>query len=141
MSKNYMREVAEILGVEFERDFIIKDRNNNPYQIKGHGLVDCNNDYNKDLLMNLLIGCADIDNDILTEKEREYLSGVIAPKSIYKNVDYIVKNQIGKYFRIVIIDKKGVLSRLPCFANDNMYKGMDIGTIYTLEELGLSKYE
>lgn len=141
MNRNYMREVAKILGVELGEKFEIKDAAFNPYYIGENGLHGCDGSIREMSLNNLLTGVATIKKFILDDKEREYLASVIAPKSIYKNVDYIVKNQIGKYFRIVIIDKQGVHSHLPCFANDNMYKGMEIGTIYTLQELGLSRDE
>lgn len=141
MSKNYMKEVAELLGVELGEKFEIENSSFNPCYIKENGLYDCDGVNRSGFLVYLLTGEMEIKKTILTEREREYLASVIAPKSIYENVDYITKCQIGKYFRIVIVDKQGVRSRLPCFANDNMYKGMEIGTIYTLQELGLSRDE
>lgn len=141
MSKNYMKEVAQLLGVELEERFEIENATCNPCYINENGLYDCDDDCRNGLLVYLLTGEREIKKPILTEKEREYLASVIAPKQIYENVDYIAKNQEGKYFRIVIIDNQGVRSHLPCFTNDNMYKGMEIGTIYTLKELGLSKDE
>lgn len=141
MSKNHMKEVAQLLGVELEERFEIENATCNPCYITEAGLYDCENDLVDGFLVDLLTGSLTINKPILTERERKYLASVIAPKQIYENVDYIVKNQEGKYFRIVIIDNQGVRSHLPCFTNDNMYKGMEIGTIYTLKELGLSRDE
>lgn len=142
MSKNHMREIAELLGVQFRHNFNIKDRNNNPYQIKWQGLVDCNNDYNEGLLISLLTGYAEIDKKILTDKEREYLSNVIAPKSIYENVDYIVKRENNDHnFYIVIKLKNWEFIKLPEFNNKNMYKCMKVDKRYSLQELGLDGYE
>lgn len=141
MYKNYMKEVAEMLGVELGEKFEIENATCNPCYITEAGLYDCDDDYRSGFLICLLNGEREIKKTILTEKERKYLASVIAPKQIYENVDYIVKNQEGKYFRIVIIDKQGIRSHLPYFAKDNMYKGMEIGTIYTLKELGLSRDE
>lgn len=141
MNKNYMKEVCELLGVEFGEKFEIKNSSFNPCYIKENGMYDCDNVNRSYFLVYLLTGEREINKTILTERERKYLASVIKPKQIYENVDYIAKNQEGKYFRIVIIDKQGIRSRLPCFANDNMYKDMEIGTIYTLKELGLSRNE
>lgn len=138
MSKSYMKEVAELLGVELGEKFVIENTSCNPFYIKEEGLYDCDDDYRGGFLIYLLTGETEIKKTILTERERKYLASVIAPKSIYENVDYIVKDQEGKHFRIIIIDKQGIRSHLPYFAKDNMYKGMEIGTIYTLEELRLS---
>lgn len=141
MSKKYMKEVAELLGVELGEKFEIENSSFNPCYIKENGMYDCDNVNRSYFLVHLLTGEREIKKTILTERERKYLASVIAPKSIYENVDYIVKNQEGKHFRIIIIDKQGIRSHLPYFAKDNMYKGMEIGTIYTLEELWLSRDE
>lgn len=141
MNKNHMKEVCELLGVELGEKFNITSANSNPHYITETALFDCDDNITDGLLIDLITGNISIEKSILDDKEREYLASVIAPKSIYENVDYITKCQIGKYFRIVIVDKQGVRSRLPCFTDDNMYKGMEVGREYTLEELGLSKYE
>lgn len=141
MSKNYMKEVAEMLGVEFGEKFEIENIIYNPYHINENGLYNCDNDHCYKYLSDLLKGEKEIKKTIITDKEREYLSNVTAPKSIYENVDYIAKTQTGKYFRIVIIDKQGVRSHLPCFENEKMYKGMELNKIYTLKELGVSRDE
>lgn len=74
--------------------------------------------------------------EILDEAERKYLADVIRP---FKNrVKYIYKGQewSNKKEFINIILKEDTLD-LPYFKKGTMYKGMQIGRNYTLEELGL----
>lgn len=141
MRRNYMKKIAEMLGVEFMCDFNIKNHNNNPYQIKECGLADCNGNYNEDLLASLLIGCAEIDKNILTDKEKEYLSSVIAPRQIYKEIVWVSKVFFDNHYCIVFCGNKTGRFSLPFFSDSNMYKGMKVGEEYTLEELGLDRDE
>lgn len=138
MSKNIMKEVAKLLGVELNEKFNVKGIyfNCNPCQFKSYGLVD-HNDYLADnILRHLLTGACTIEKPILDKKEKEYLSSVIAPKQIYKNVKYIVKTSDGEDFFILIkVNEEYVC--FPFFTNKNMYKGMEVDREYTLEELGL----
>lgn len=88
-----------------------------------------------------------MNNEILTKKEKEYLSAVIKP--FRDNYKIIIKEKaIGldheyRYINIVLKDKNDDYDKLPdelCFPNfkkGTMYKGMEIGKNYTLEELGL----
>ena len=81
----------------------------------------------------------EIEEPILDDAERKYLSGVIRPfrnricsivKEGYSNIEYI---QI-KY------DKVGNINTyfsLPSFKVGTMYKGMELNKKYTLKELGL----
>lgn len=139
MSKNYMKEVCELLGVELGEKFNVKGLSYKPYYINENGLYDCYGYSSNGLLFSLLTGKAEIKKPILDDKERQYLASVIAPKSIYENVDYIAKTQIGKRFCIMIIDKQGFKTHLPYFSNKNMYKGMEFDIVYTLKELGLDR--
>lgn len=75
--------------------------------------------------------------NILTEKEKAYLSAVIKP--FRKRIKYIekidhsnVKND--QYLCIALANDRCVL---PNFKKGTMYKGMEEGREYTLEELGL----
>lgn len=138
MNKNHMKEVAEMLGVELGEKFEIENSSFNPCYIDEKGMYDCDNVNRIGFLVYLLTGEMEIKKTILTERERKYLASVIAPKSIYENVDYITKGQRGKRFFITIVNTVGFQTRFPYFTDENMYKGMEIGTIYTLEELGLS---
>lgn len=76
--------------------------------------------------------------EILTEKEKAYLSAVIKP--FRKRIEYIEKTD--NYY----VDGKQFLSiglvtddhcYLPFFKKGTMYKGMEANECYTLEELGL----
>lgn len=75
--------------------------------------------------------------EILDEAERKYLADVIRP---FKNrVKYIYKQQScankNKEFIDIILEKDEL--KLPYFTVGTMYKGMETGRHYTLEELGL----
>lgn len=72
---------------------------------------------------------------ILDDVEKEYLSAVIKP--FRKKISYIRKSEDlrKKYIKIVLCD--GDSMYFPYLANDEMYKGMELGRNYTLEELGL----
>ena len=74
--------------------------------------------------------------EILTEKEKSYLSVVIKP--FREKVEYVYKkcSEIDKREYLEISLENGVIS-FPYFEKDTMYKGMKYGKRYTLEELGL----
>jgi len=76
--------------------------------------------------------------DILTDKEKDYLSAVIKP--FRKDVESVKKleNYYSAQGYIRIAMKKGTdYCSLPWFRKDTMYKGMEANKVYTLEELGL----
>lgn len=82
--------------------------------------------------------------DILDEKEKEYLSAVIKPfrdrvEYIKKTEAYNVDYGCGEKISIELRDKDGIRDylSLPWFAKDTMYKGMGLGKRYVLKELGL----
>lgn len=76
---------------------------------------------------------------VLDDVEKRYLKNVLKPfkgeiKSIYKSVsEYYEKEDL-------TIELKADIIRLPYFKKGTMYKGMEVGKDYTLEELGI-KYE
>lgn len=75
--------------------------------------------------------------DILTDKEKDYLSAVIKP--FRGDVEYIEKINHSclndkQYLRIEL---PGDYCTLPLFEKGTMYKGMEANKTYTLEELGL----
>lgn len=112
------------------------------FMIKETGLFDCDDDCRGGLLICLLTGETEIEETILIKKEREYLASVIAPGSIYRNVDYIVKRENDNHnFYIVIKLKNWEFIKFPEFNNKNMYKCMKVDKRYSLQELGLSKDE
>ena len=72
--------------------------------------------------------------EILTDKEKAYLSAVIKP--FRNNVKSIRKvRSITKGF--ILIELKCEVFSLPLFEAGTMYKGMEANKKYTLEELGL----
>lgn len=84
-----------------------------------------------------------VNPQILDEAERQYLSAVIRPfrdkvRSITKNQKMNGKEEyididIGFQF----IDRNCFTMFFPDFKSNTMYKGMELGKEYTLEELGL----
>lgn len=74
--------------------------------------------------------------EILTDKEKAYLSAVIKP--FREKVEYVYKIclEIDKREYLEISLENGVIS-FPCFEKGTMYRGMELNKRYTLEELGL----
>ena len=77
----------------------------------------------------------EIEEPILDEEERKYLSGVIRP---FRNeIGYIMKinTQCGEYIEITFKNDERIV--FPYFVKKSMYKGMELNKEYRLEELGL----
>ena len=74
--------------------------------------------------------------EILTEKEKAYLSAVIKP--FRDRVEYIEKRCFvsGTEYILISLQNNKTLS-FPTFKTGTMYKGMKSRKEYTLEELGL----
>lgn len=78
---------------------------------------------------------------ILDEAEKKYLSGVIKPfrddvKGIIKIESiYRLPDDGAEYIKICMRSDEEI--NLPYFRKGTMYKGMELGRKYTLEELGL----
>lgn len=74
--------------------------------------------------------------DILTEKEKAYLSAVIKPfrKEVERVYKICLKMDEREYLEISL--KNGVIS-FPFFTKGTMYTGMECEKDYNLEELGL----
>lgn len=79
------------------------------------------------------------EKEILDEAERKYLESVIKP--FRKRVERIRKSDYGRkgeYIEIRYYEGGCIASLLfPNFKKGTMYKGMELGKKYTLEELGL----
>ena len=77
--------------------------------------------------------------EILTEREKAYLSAVIKP--FRKDVEWIERmdNSFvnGNQHQFLCISLTNDYCCLPLFKKDTMYKGMEVNKRYTLEELGL----
>ena len=74
--------------------------------------------------------------EILTEREKAYLSAVIKP--FRDRVKYITKYIYpAKEEYLLIVMYNGERMSFPTFKKETMYKGMKVYEEYTLEELGL----
>ena len=71
--------------------------------------------------------------NILTDKEKAYLSAVIKP--FRERIECVKKIVFKRAFIKIFLEDEAVA--LPYFAKDIMYTGMEEGREYTLEELGL----
>lgn len=103
------------------------------YKVKEVVTVNCV-ELNDGFLANTII--LDKVEEILDDKEKEYLKKVIEP---FRNrIKWITKQCIsrGEYIRIELEDD---YTSLPMFEKGTMYKNMEVNKEYTLEELGLDE--
>ncbi len=109
----------------FEGTFIIKE-------IWSDNCVKLDNGF----LINTII--LDKVEEILDDKEKEYLSSVIKP---YRNkIRYIVKIRcFNDEKEFICIDLCNDSCTLPSFKKGTMYKNMKVNKEYSLEELGLNE--
>ena len=108
----------------FERTFIVRE-------ILYDGCVRLNNDF----LVNVVV--LDKVEEILDDKEKEYLASVIKP--FRDKITYIAKapcNVESEFIRIDLGDDSCIL---PCFKKNTMYKNMEANKGYTLKELELDE--
>ena len=141
---NYMKQIAEMLGVKLEEEFYLKG-SKYKHKLTKDGLFYCLEDGKSWLFANwtfyeVLAGELEIiKKPILDEVEIRYLSEIIKP--FRKQVISIGKLDSGNYECIVIKYRNinGYTNTMcfPYFEKGTMYKGMEIGKRYTLEELGL----
>lgn len=137
---NYMKQVAQMLGVELGEEF---------YIYSGIGELKCKINDNdllvfieeyevwekaNSILADIITGKSKIKKPILDEVEKRYLSNVIKP---FRNrVKYIAKYEdCGKELIYINLEYEEI--SLPYFEPNTMYKGMELDKGYTLEELGL----
>ena len=90
MSKNYMEEVARMLGVELGEEFDLEGHMWNPYKITETGLIDRFGGNEPDILLYLLSGIEEI-----TKKEKPWM-----PKD-GENVFYVNINDNGAIWKDV----------------------------------------
>ena len=87
----------------------------------------------------ILIGDHEVKKTILDQAEKEYLSAIIKP--FRDMVTSVIKYESSIYEYIAIryrgLEEYIGTVRLPSFKKDTMYKGMEIGKAYSLNELGL----
>ena len=143
---NYMKEVAKLLELELGEEFKLKDKGgyfNTHFALTENGLENIGDKIvYQNLLECILKGRYDIvkiPKAVLTDKEREYLSQVIRPwkekvASIAKFEDSF--DDEGEKECIVIKTGSDAVI-LPFFKKGTMYKGIEVGKKYSLEDLGL----
>ena len=141
---NYIVEIADMLGVGLYKNFTIEGSESTDFKLTVNGLFYYNNRtfaWEKSLLLDdILTGQRKIIKQILTEKEKEYLSAVIKP--FKDRVAYIAKQQGMKYneqlpveFIVIYVDDEKII--LPSYAKGALYKDMKLMEKYTVEDLGL----
>lgn len=140
---NYMEKVADMLGVELEQEFKLKGISK-VFKITKDGMYMKTALTDDWLLVNyaigsILIGDHEVKKTILDQAEKEYLSAIIKP--FRDMVTSVIKNESSIYEYIAIryrgLEEYIGTVRLPSFKKDTMYKGMEIGKAYSLNELGL----
>ena len=144
---NIMKDVAKLLGVELEEEFMLEDCKL-AYKLSTDGLVYWSNALqnweHSSAIKDLLTGDIEIiklHKPILTEKEKEYLSNVIDPfkdrviciKKCEDEQDEYIGIQLKYYANEMVRDTL----ILPSFKKGTMYSKMETDKEYTLEELGL----
>lgn len=141
MAENKMKQVAELLGVEFGKPFRIKHVKYNPYKLTENGLYDYYGISHGLMIYKLLRGELEIEQPILTEKEKCYLENVLRP--FKDKVEFIRKEfEISKSQEHIHIGVKNDFDiDFPNFQQGTMYKGMESDRRYTLEKLGLFEEE
>lgn len=139
VSMNYMEQVAQMLGVNLEKEFKLEGTDYK-YKFSKDGMKWYSELYgdwvNADnILVAILIGWYKIKKPILDEAEKEYLRLVIKP--FREQVNGISKNQWAKEEYICIDLKNDTVLSFPGFQEGTKYKGMEANKLYSLEELGL----
>ena len=147
---NYMKEVAQLLGVEIGEEFkvdldgVVYRKN---FYFTEYNLFAVGDDKPGIGILNHLLNgnykVIKLSEPILNEKEREYLTIALKPfresiVHIFKT-DFHVKDGL-EYLRIHVhdaLDGAYYDISLPCFKKNTMYKNMELGKRYSLEELGL----
>ena len=145
---NYMKQVAQMLGVKIGEEFELKKDIGDiicRFKLTPDGLVvfsPITEDWHEEnkLLVDLLLGNNEIVKPILDDVEKEYLSNIIKPwrdcvKCItkYNSPDY--EYIIIEYYDNLTKEKHEMY--FPCFEKGKIYKGMKFGKEYSLDELGL----
>ena len=140
---NYMEQVAKMLGVELDQEFKLKGISK-VFKITKDGMYMKTALTDDWLLVNyaigsILIGDHEVKKTILDQAEKEYLSAII--KLFRDMVTSVIKYKSSIYEYIAIryrgLEEYIGTVRLPSFKKDTMYKGMEIGKAYSLNELGL----
>ena len=130
--EKYSKEIVE-LSVNNE---IIALKDNKPISCPEIKCDDCGRNSKSGCSRHILTEWANSEckEDILTEKEKAYLSSVIKP---FRNEVLDIQKKSTYCEWILIIMKNHERICLPFFEEGTMYKGMEENRRYTIEELGL----
>lgn len=142
---NYMKQVAQMLGVELGEEFKLKDYYN--HALDGTFYLDSYGAFKKgyvtpmnNILIDIIAGeieITKIPKPILDEEEKKYLSGIIKP--LRHRVKFITKlhsDRNGTEY-ICIVTHDSNITTLPDFEKGKMYEGMELNKTYSLEDLDL----
>ena len=147
MPENKMKEVAHMLGLEIGEEFKVKGNNeHNKYKFTDTDLV-----YDSESKMPAIVTLYDllkgedeiikIPKSILTEEEKEDLSGIIRlfRDEVISICKFESMRHCGYEFLSIKINNNVFKyeTTLPYFKKWAMYKGMKLEKEYSLEELGL----
>ncbi len=138
MEENKMKEVAQLLGVELDKPFKVKDYGNEFILTGENGLMDLKKSRRfNGVFVDLLLGEDEIEKQILDDVEKRYLECVLRP--FKDDVIYVKKTLNHNYERIVYKVKTFYGYNFHSFPDfkHTMYKGMEVNKKYTLKELGL----
>lgn len=140
--KENKRKTRLMKNIEKYRDVVLENLNNchlekSLRELYGETVVCCPHtkcDECKKRLREWLL--EEAKEPILYDTEREYLSAVIKP--FRGKVSYISKQGNSERMEFIHIDlSDGDFADFPNFKADTMYRGMEVGKYYTLQELGL----
>lgn len=143
LKKENKRETRLMKNIEKYRDVVLENLNNcqlekSLRELYGETVVCCPHtkcDECEKRLREWLL--EEAKEPILDDTEREYLSAVIKP--FRGKVSNIVKihSKVDTYEYICISVNDYEVMFFPKFEENTMYKGMELGRKYTLDELGL----
>lgn len=149
---NIMKDVAKLLGLELEEEFRIESYDSK-YKLTRDGLrfwsVPLQDWILSSIIGELLSGerkITKLPKPVLNDAEKEYLGNIIKPfrnriiwigKCEYDRGDFFYGEYIVIGLKFFDNDPGQEQAALPSFATGTMYRGMELGKRYTLEELGL----
>lgn len=147
MAENKMKGFAELLGLELDEEFKLSGIVDK-YKLTIDGIMRYS-PYGKEWLYDSLPGqvltgrfeIIKLPKPILDDAEKEYLGNIIKP--FRDRVISIRKiEDPGEECLLIYVEhfrdkSNGETFTLPSFEKKTMYKGMELGKRYTLEELGL----
>ena len=145
MAENKMKKLAELLGVEIDKPFYIKEYAYNPCKLTHNRIINNHGALIYGIIFQLLTGELEIESPILDDIEKDYLENVLKP--FKDRVVYVEKIKPGdpnyEYigFKIIYEDHRcpNNWCYLPYFKEGTMYKNMELDKYYSLDELGLFK--